>query len=187
MLSARWWLLSILSLALGLALVLGLVRRQDPASAVAPQVPTTLNDFFLPGSQPGQSGQLETPQKCDNCHGGYDLNVEPAFNWRGSMMSQAARDPFFYAGLTIANQDAADSGDLCIRCHSPAGWLEGRSLPTDASALNNNDREGVQCDFCHKLLKPSSLGVNPYPGDTIYTTNTYPRDQTYLGTLSRIP
>jgi hypothetical protein len=187
MLSARWWLLSILSLALGLALVLGLVRRQDPASAVAPQVPTTLNDFFLPGSQPGQSGQLETPQKCDNCHGGYDLNVEPAFNWRGSMMSQAARDPFFYAGLTIANQDAADSGDLCIRCHSPAGWLEGRSLPTDASALNNNDREGVQCDFCHKLLKPLSLGVNPYPGDPIYTANTYPRDQTYLGTLSRIP
>jgi hypothetical protein len=186
MLSARWWLLSILSLALGLALVLGLVRRQDPASAVAPQVPTTLNDFFLPGSQPGQSGQLETPQKCDNCHGGYDLNVEPAFNWRGSMMSQAARDPFFYAGLTIANQDAVDSGDLCIRCHS-AGWLEGRSVPTDGSALNNNDREGVQCDFCHKLLKPSPLGVNPYPSDPIYTSGTYPRDQTYLGTLSHIP
>jgi hypothetical protein len=147
----------------------------------------TLNDFFLPGSQPGQSGQLETPQKCDNCHGGYNLAVEPAFNWRGSMMSQAARDPFFYAAMTVANQDATDSGDLCIRCHSPAGWLEGRSVPTDGSALNNNDREGVQCDFCHKLLKPSPLGVNPYPSDPIYITRTYPRDQTYLGTLSQIP
>lgn len=151
------------------------------------QVPTTLNDFFLAGSQPDQSGQLETPDKCDNCHGGYDISVEPAYNWRGNMMSQAARDPFFYACMTIANQDASFVGDLCIRCHSPAGWLEGRSTPTDGSALNANDREGVQCDFCHKLVKPTELGVNPYPGDAFYTANTYPADQTYLGIISPIP
>ncbi len=157
------------------------------ASLGSAMVATTLNDFFLPGSQPGQSGQLETPDKCDNCHGGYNTAVEPAFNWRGGMMSQAARDPFFYASMTIANQDAADSGDLCIRCHSPAGWLEGRSFPTDGSALNNNDRQGVQCDFCHKLVKPSPLGVNPYPGDAAYTSGTYSGDQTYLAKLTPIP
>jgi hypothetical protein len=159
------------------------------ASAVAvwAVVPSTLNDFFLPGSQPNQSGNLDTPDKCDNCHGGYDLDVEPAFNWRGSMMAQAARDPFFYACLTIGNQDAPESGDLCIRCHSPAGWLEGRSTPTDGSALNNNDREGVQCDFCHKLVKPTGLGVNPYAGDPDYTSGTYPQDQSYLSTLEGIP
>jgi hypothetical protein len=150
-------------------------------------VPTTLNDFFLPGSQPNQSGQLETPDKCDNCHGGYNQTVEPAFNWRGSMMAQAARDPLFYACLAISNQDAPDAGDLCIRCHSPAGWLEGRSIPTDGSALNLNDRQGVQCDFCHKLVKPTPLGVNPYPNDPNYTSGTYPQDQSYLATLSFIP
>jgi hypothetical protein len=150
-------------------------------------IPTTLNDFFLPGSQPGQSGNLENPDKCDNCHGGYDLAVEPAFNWRGSMMAQAARDPLFYASVTIANQDAPQSGDLCIRCHSPSGWLEGRSVPTDGSALNNNDREGVQCDFCHKAVKPTPLGVNPYPNDTGYTNGTYPQDQAYLSSLTDIP
>jgi PKD repeat protein len=151
------------------------------------QAPTTLNDFTLPGSQPGQSGNLEHPSKCDNCHGGYDQAVEMAFNWRGSMMAQAARDPLFYACLAIANQDAPESGDLCIRCHSPAGWLEGRSTPTDGSALNNNDREGVQCDFCHKLVKPSSIGTNPYPNDPDYTADTYPQDQSYLATLLEIP
>ncbi len=150
-------------------------------------LPTTINDFFLPGSQPNQSGNLETPDKCDNCHGGYDLAVEPAFNWRGGMMSQAARDPLFYACLAISNQDAPQSGDMCIRCHSPAGWLEGRSTPTDASALNNNDRQGVQCDFCHKLVKPTPLGVNPYADDSIYTADTYSEDQSYLGTLTNIP
>lgn len=60
-------------------------------------VATTIDDFFLPGSQPGESGNLEHPGKCDNCHGGYDLAVEPAFNWRGSMMAQAQRDPLYLA------------------------------------------------------------------------------------------
>ncbi|UCE67501.1 MAG: T9SS type A sorting domain-containing protein [Candidatus Zixiibacteriota bacterium] len=156
-------------------------------SAYGQIVPTTLDDFFLPGSQPGQSGNLEHPSKCDNCHGGYDQAVEPAFSWRGSMMAQAARDPFFYACMAIANQDAPESGDLCIRCHSPSGWLEGRSVPTDGSALNNNDREGVQCDFCHKLVGPSLVGENPYPDDPIYTADTYPWDQGYLQTLANIP
>jgi hypothetical protein len=123
---------------------------------------TTIEDFFLPGSQVGQSGNIETPEKCDNCHGGYDQAVEPAFNWRGSMMSQAARDPLFYACLAIANQDAPDVGDMCLRCHTPDGWLNGRCVPTDGSALNNNDRQGVQCDFCHKMVKPTPLGINPY-------------------------
>lgn len=103
------------------------------------------------------------------------------------MMSQAARDPLFFACLAISNQDAPQSGDLCLRCHTPPGWLEGRSVPTDGSALVTADREGVQCDYCHKMVKPTELGVNPYPGDSVYTADTYPRDQTYLGTIDSIP
>lgn len=116
---------------------------------------TTIDDFFLQGSQEGQSGNIETPDKCDNCHGGYNAAVEPAFNWRGSMMSQSARDPLFYACLAVANQDVVGVGDMCLRCHAPDGWLNGRCVPTDGSALNNNDRQGVQCDFCHKLVMPT--------------------------------
>lgn len=153
---------------------------------------TTLNDFFLPGSQIGQSGNIETPDKCDNCHGGYNNAVEPAFNWRGSMMSQAARDPLFYACLAVANQDAPAVGDMCLRCHTPDGWLNGRCVPTDGSALNNNDRQGVQCDFCHKMVKPTELGVNPYPDNPYYTSmaygsGTYAKDQVYLSQVIPIP
>lgn len=153
---------------------------------------TTLDDFFLPGSQIGQSGNIETPDRCDNCHGGYDLAVEPAFNWRGSMKAHAARDPLFYACLAIANQDAPDVGDLCLRCHTPDGWLNGRCVPTDGSALNNNDRQGVQCDFCHKLVKPTELGINPFPADvdytkSIYGTVAYQADQAYLAKIIPIP
>lgn len=151
-------------------------------------VPTTLNDFFLPGSQPNQSGNIERINRCSNCHGNYGQPwAEPFGNWQGSMMSQAMRDPFFLACMAIANQDAPQSGDLCIRCHSPSGWLEGRSVPTDGSALTADDRQGVHCDFCHRAVKPSPIGTNPYPNDPIYTASTYPLDQMYLSTISPIP
>ena len=78
-------------------------------------------------------GNLESPDKCDNCHGGYNQAVEPAFNWRGSMMGNAGRDPLFWATLAVAEQDFDGAGDLCIRCHSTGGWYAGRSTPTDGS------------------------------------------------------
>jgi hypothetical protein len=156
-------------------------------------VPTTISDFFLPGSQPLESGTFSDPDVCDNCHGGYDLNVEPAFNWRGSMMAHAQRDPLYLACLAISNQDAPEVGDLCIRCHTPKGWLEGRSVPTDGSALLAGDRESVQCHFCHRMIAPTTVGINPYPDDPLYNigpgTNpsTYSLDQIYLSSLPFIP
>jgi len=89
----------------------GLMVAVIAGSGMCEPVPTTINDFFLPGSQPNQSGNLEHLSKCDNCHGGYDTVVEPAFNWRGSKMSQTARYPLHYASVTDANQDATESGD----------------------------------------------------------------------------
>ncbi len=154
--------------------------------AFADPVPTTLDDFFLPGSQPLESGTFQTPDQCDNCHGGYDLAVEPSFNWDGSMMAQAMRDPLYLAGLAVANQDAPEVGDLCIRCHTPPGWLEGRSLPTNGSSLTADDRFGVQCHYCHREVKPSQLGVNPYPLDSVYTADTYSHDQSYLATIDSL-
>jgi hypothetical protein len=154
-------------------------------------VPTTLNDFFLNGSQPLESGTFNSPAQCDNCHGGYDAAVEPAFNWRGSMMSQAQRDPLYLACLAICNQDAPDVGDLCIRCHAPTGWLEGRSVPTTGASLTAADRESIHCHFCHRMIAPTPIGTNPYPSDPLYIADppgsdvaTFPLDQTYLGTIS---
>lgn len=135
-------------------------------------VPTTLVDFFLPGSQPMESGTFGDPNQCDNCHGNYDENAEPAFTWRGSMMAHAMRDPLFEASMVIANQDAEFSGDLCIRCHTPGGWLEGRSTPTDGSALNTTDRQGVQCHACHKMMDPMS---------------TVSEDLEYINTITNVP
>lgn len=114
----------------------------------------------MPGTQPGQGVVVRSSQGCLGCHGGYDLNVEPAFHWKGSMMAQAARDPIFWACLTVAAQDAIwavgnpNATDLCLRCHFPGGWLEGRSDPTNASLMRGEDYDGMACDFCHRLYDP---------------------------------
>jgi len=127
------------------------------ASGLASAALTVPTDIQQPGTQPGQVGNLETPDKCDNCHGGYNRAVEPAFNWRGSMMANAGRDPIFWATVAIAEQDFDGSGDLCIRCHSTAGWHAGRSTPTDGSGLSpTSDADGVECDNCHKMTNPDN-------------------------------
>ena len=134
-----------------------------PALMGADVVP---NEIQQPGTQPGEAGNLETPDKCDNCHGGYNRAVEPAFNWRGSMMANAGRDPIFWATLAIAEQDFDGAGDLCIRCHSTAGWMAGRSTPTDGSGLMAGDADGVECEACHKSTNPDNsehLGAQAEP------------------------
>ncbi len=111
----------------------------------------------MPGTQPGEVGNLESPNRCDNCHQSPSPVVNIAHEWRGSMMAHAGRDPIFWATVAIAEQDFDGSGDLCIRCHTIGGWLAGRSTPTDGSALTAADAsEGVSCDTCHKMTKPDN-------------------------------
>ncbi len=111
----------------------------------------------MPGTQPGEVGNLESPNRCDNCHQATSPVVNIAHDWRGSMMSHAGRDPIFWATVAIAEQDFDGSGDLCIRCHTMGGWLAGRSTPTDGSALTDADAaEGVSCDTCHMMTNPDN-------------------------------
>ncbi|MCG3125164.1 MAG: hypothetical protein GIKADHBN_03699 [Phycisphaerales bacterium] len=124
-----------------------------PLSGQLVNVPT---DIQQPGTQAQEVGNLESPDKCDNCHGGYNPAVEPAHNWRGSMMAHATRDPIFWATMAIAEQDFPGAGDLCIRCHSVDGWNAGRSVPTDGSSLTAADATGVPCDACHKMTNTSN-------------------------------
>ncbi|UCC89501.1 MAG: hypothetical protein JSV81_09365, partial [Anaerolineales bacterium] len=113
----------------------------------------------MPGTQPGQVA-LQAPTRCLNCHAGYDPAVEPGFNWKGSMMAQAARDFLFWSCFTVSAQDSIwavgrpNATDICERCHFPKGWLEGRSDPTNASLMTGADFDGVQCDFCHRMWDP---------------------------------
>jgi hypothetical protein len=156
--SWRKYSLAILFISLGIILLVISIATVT-VSAWSP-VPIDQDPLVrMPGTQPGQTA-LESPNRCMNCHAGYNQAVEPGFNWKGSMMSQSARDFLFYACFTVAGQDSIwaigtpNAVDICERCHFPKGWLEGRSDPANASSMTGADFDGVQCDFCHTLWDP---------------------------------
>jgi Dictyostelium (slime mold) repeat len=114
----------------------------------------------MPGTQPRPDLSFESAANCLACHGGYAPTVEAGFTWKGTMMAQSGRDPFFWAALTVAAQDSIwalgnpNGTDICLRCHMPKGWLELRSDPTSGAAMGGEDFDGVQCDFCHRMVDP---------------------------------
>ncbi|MBZ0111380.1 MAG: cytochrome c family protein [Thermoanaerobaculia bacterium] len=116
---------------------------------------------FMPGTQPGQlTDPIAGANSCRSCHEMGNDPAKPVEMWRGSMMSQAARDPLFWAALTVAAQDSywlegtPEGTDSCLRCHMPAGWLDGRSEPFNGSAMGFDDFDGVTCEFCHRMVDP---------------------------------
>ncbi len=125
--------------------------------------------FTPKGTQPPLASTPYPPSACQSCHSGLDQGhyVRPFDRWAGSMMANAARDPLFWAALDVANHDIPGVGDLCLRCHTPVAWLEGRSEPPfgspDGCGLDgaidqtDSDFEGVQCTLCHQMM------VNPAP------------------------
>jgi hypothetical protein len=165
-------------------LILGVL----PAGAWSP-VPVKDDPLVrMPGTQPGQV-TLESPNRCLNCHAGYNEAVEPGFNWQGSMMAQSARDFLYFSCLAVAAQDSIwaigtpNATDLCIRCHFPKGWLEGRSDPTNASAMTGADWDGVQCDFCHRQYDPHFEETYTALSDPQYDRTGYWDEE---GTLSAL-
>jgi len=136
--------------------------------------------FTQNGTQPPLTHPVSAPNTCRGCHGAYDAanHVEPWDTWSGSMMANATRDPLFWAALDVANNDVPGVGDFCLRCHTPRGWLAGRSEPpggsTDGCGLTgkidqeSNDFEGVDCHFCHRLVTNDA----PPPGEeSVYYEN----------------
>lgn len=140
------------------------------------RVATTLRDFDQPGTQPLElTAPIAPPSDCAACHGNYNAAVEPHFNWQGSMMAHASIDPLFEANMAIANQDAPDSGDLCLRCHIYPGWVQGRSVPTSGSAMLPADKTGVSCDICHRMVDPVyKPGLSPASDQAILAALTFP-------------
>ncbi len=116
---------------------------------------------------------IDSAVNCKSCHGGFLTDdgkmYMPWDTWAGSMMANAARDPLYLASLTVAEQDRPGSGSFCLRCHTPSAYLESRVTPGNGSALNDTDREGVQCAVCHRSIDgsqpPISDPMAPYIGN----------------------
>ncbi len=145
-------------------LVVALAGLTGLTMAWAIQIPTTLADFHLPGTQIGdvQPGTYHLSDDCRSCHGDFEPASDPWSTWSGSLMAQAGRDPLFLAQMTNANQDVADVGYFCLRCHVPMSFATGHAYQSDGSTLDAQDKDGVGCHFCHSVVDPVyTPGVSP--------------------------
>jgi len=125
-----------------------------------------------PGGLTG-GAPFDSATTCKMCHGGVLTDANTMFmpwdTWAGSMMANAARDPLFLASVTVAEQDHPGSGGFCLRCHTPSAYVGSRTTPGNGSALNDLDKEGVQCAVCHRSVDGSQPPISdanaPYLGD----------------------
>ena len=148
-------------------------------------LPTTRHDFFLPGTQPGDlTYPIINPATCDACHS------DPIFKaWRGSMMGQAGRDPVFWAAFAVTQEDAADAGEYCLRCHTPTAWYDERTDALDPADLTPIDiGAGAACEGCHRMVDPipgAHDEVAPLDAE-IRATLTSPPPNDHFGTAMLI-
>ena len=163
-----------------LARIVGLLAASSIATIVlagGALVPTTLTDFHLPGTQIGDVplSAIRPSDNCTACHGGFSVN-DPVTTWQTSLMAHAGRDPLFFAQMTNANQDVANVGYFCMRCHVPMSFVTGHAYDVDGSTLDALDKDGVSCHFCHSLVDPVyKPGASP------------PRDESILAAMPEVP
>jgi len=144
--------------------------------ATAAILDLTMEDFHLSGTQIGdvQQSKIKTSEFCVDCHGPVGLpapsvrDADPVWAWQGSLMAHAARDPLFFAQMTNANQDVANAGYFCMRCHAPLSFVSGHAAEPSGRTLDAYDADGITCHFCHSMVDPDyKVGVSPAEDEAI--------------------
>lgn len=150
-----------------LAGVLGLTIG-SPRATAAPTEPNSLQQGLSPSEACSTCHEFFTPEPLANDGG----SVDP-WAWRGSMMGNSARDPVFWAGVALASQDHPGETVDCVRCHAPRAFLSGQGDAIELAALDQQQREGVECDACHRMIDD---GETP-PGNARYTIADAPEGE----------
>lgn len=168
----------LIALGIGTICYLASVANYQWTDAQAYHGPQEINFFrgsniHLPLSD---NGYFKASGNCDGCHGfdetgvanvdGEGTDISPVTMWRGSMMANSAKDPFWKAKVSHevtvnpAHQSALE--DKCTSCHAPMGkysHIEFGLGPYSMADLSTDSlgMDGVSCLACHKQ-SPMQLG-----------------------------
>ena len=150
-------------------------------------LPTSRNELF------SASGA------CTVCHmrnideSGRDVSIDSA--WRGSIMAQAARDPYFLASLRAEvgrfPEQRAEIEDTCATCHMPmadytraadgaAGNLLDDGFLDPEHPLHELAMDGVSCTLCHQI-RPGNLGPSAASGNFVIDTGAAEGEREIFG------
>ncbi len=142
--------------------------------------------FDFPSLGTVNDGHFATSRVCAQCHANDDsalamrdevgTPIGPDDLWRGTMMANSARDPFWWAMVkaeTVATPSrAAEIEAECTHCHAPMAAIRedlyGGPLALDDLLDGSSDRahlalDGVACAACHQIPATDVLGPPPLP------------------------
>jgi hypothetical protein len=134
-------------------------------SAAAPPPQVAHTPVIAPGTL------FKTADACIACHNGlvtpsgHDVSI--GFEWRSSMMANAARDPYWQAGVRREVRDHPEAASAieheCSACHMPMTRFEAKAgggkgqvfanLPIGHQATSQAllAADGVSCTVCHQI------------------------------------
>jgi len=158
---------------------------------------------YDPGDNPWYAWNTSLPDPaspemgCGHC-------MFPAFpEWQRSAHSGSAVNPRFfslYNGSDITGTQVVSPGykldfpstaGNCAACHAP-GAASDAPLETDMNSITGVAREGVFCEFCHKIGAVHLDPVSGRPNDdapgvmSLRLYRPYPGEQVFFGTLDDV-
>lgn len=146
---------------------------------------------------------FSTSGSCARCHtelkddAGRDVSIDTT--WRGTMMANAARDPYWQASVArevLANPEMiTEIESLCARCHTPmAAYIadqtsreivllqDGFLNPGDS--LHGYAMDGVSCTVCHQITDQELGFLSSYSGDFVIDPDLSQGSRTVYGPYS---
>lgn len=166
-----------------------------PESAASP-VTTLPSDRSL---RMDQNDLFATAGTCNTCH--QDLrdkngrDISPAENWRGTMMANAAVDPYYLASVSMevamAPEHAAAIENKCATCHMAMAHFTDQAAGQDSLMFGENGYlapdhplhqlavDGVSCAVCHQI--PDNPNAQRQSGDMAFDLTTPRGDRTLYG------
>ncbi|RMH88647.1 MAG: hypothetical protein D6681_14650 [Calditrichaeota bacterium] len=131
---------SVLCVAFFLVIIAGCAKKSvTPPEDNQEQEKILLSDFT-------------SAEVCATCH------PNQYNQWRGSMHAYAFVDPIntlWMEGL-LESEGAEALGQFCVQCHGTIGMLTGTTpMPLDKDQVPDIVKEGITCDVCHFMEKPS--------------------------------
>ena len=135
-----------------------------------------MRDFDMPGTQPFEQGpDLDTSANCATCHGNYDSAKEPYFNWQGSMMAHAARDPLFLANMALDSWVPRRFASLSERLTTQNGIMLVGGAALAALLYTRGSVQLLVVMYSINVFLTFSLSLLGMTVDTISTRREHPR------------
>lgn len=146
------------------------------------------------GAQAAASLDFRTSSHCASCHTnlktakGEDASIEG--DWRGSIMANAARDPYWQGSVRREVLDHPQASEAiqteCATCHMPLEFLQDKAqghgteifkrLPFHAGDADDAAADGVSCTVCHQIQSTGLGTPATYSGNfNVAAPGTQPR------------